>query len=539
MPRELVVVMVDDSNNNAVASSSNAGDGEENSRQGKGEMVVDASHDNEGNEASSSKKESVVIGNKKRKSSSKKSKKEKKDRKKKKTSSKKKKESGKSKKRSADDGEAETESKPPRALPFNNSDLECIVCRDFPSGKIFQCANGHLLCTSCYDRVVESAQPLCPTCRDRLPRDRRTRNRFAEQVLATVMVACSNSGCTEKLPFSKLKAHENEHCGQRIVSCQFQPIGCDWKGVKVSLDEHQASCPVRGLGAEDILKRVEDREKRLKVTEKHQRSKVAVQTKIAELLSSRCRDICIRDVVVERDEIVNDISSRPFRALGTIFELVLRRRKYNASPSPSPEAAEVPVTSTTAAAASSSSSGAAAGSSSSTPADSSSKKESQKSKIGLSLRLQSLKPHRMRLIAFLMKGPDSDIAFSPIIQMVKFTKKCRDSEMFELPLDEEQVKEMFDMGSLNVRVGLVDRRRGIARNFASSSTSMDADSSDDSSSGDDMDSMAYDDDTRAWLDVDSSSVMDSDDAVDLNDLGLLLSQRNDAPISQSDDDTHW
>lgn len=34
-----------------------------------------------------------------------------------------------------------------RQRSFAHADLECIVCKEFPSGKIFQCQNGHLLCT--------------------------------------------------------------------------------------------------------------------------------------------------------------------------------------------------------------------------------------------------------------------------------------------------------------------------------------------------------------------------------------------------------
>ncbi len=45
-------------------------------------------------------------------------------------------------------------------------DLECPVCMEVPpAGKqIFQCSNGHILCSGCYDGLR-----TCPICRVVLP----------------------------------------------------------------------------------------------------------------------------------------------------------------------------------------------------------------------------------------------------------------------------------------------------------------------------------------------------------------------------------
>lgn len=309
------------------------------------------------------------------------------------------------------------------------------------------------------------------------------------------MVDCGNAGCAEQLPFGKIKEHEAESCLHRIVLCKFEPVGCDWKGVKASLKEHQKTCAIKNKSAKNILKRVLDRENRLKVSERQKRAMVASQTKIAELLSSRCRDIAIRDVVVERDEICDDIASHVFRALGCSFSLVLRRKK---TPRPSGEGEDV--------------------------------------KVGLSLRLQFSKPHRLRLSVFLMKGPDSDLGFLPMIKTVNFTKKDRISELFELPLTEEQVKEMFEMGSLNVRVGLIDRRRGHARSFTSSNPAMiESDASDESDSEGDVDD---DDDEGAegvsdW--VVANSDLDSGEYDDVTgDFGMFLDRHDHRDRDDSD-----
>ena len=56
--------------------------------------------------------------------------------------------------------------------------LECPVCLETPkAGPLYQCENGHILCSVCIEKVQE-----CPQCRAKLPATR-IRNIFAEQQL--------------------------------------------------------------------------------------------------------------------------------------------------------------------------------------------------------------------------------------------------------------------------------------------------------------------------------------------------------------------
>ena len=56
--------------------------------------------------------------------------------------------------------------------------LECPVCLQTPkAGPLYQCKNGHMLCSSCYNKVAQ-----CPQCRANLD-DTRIRSLFAEQQL--------------------------------------------------------------------------------------------------------------------------------------------------------------------------------------------------------------------------------------------------------------------------------------------------------------------------------------------------------------------
>lgn len=56
--------------------------------------------------------------------------------------------------------------------------LECPVCFHTPkAGPLYQCKNGHILCSGCSDKVKQ-----CPECRADLPDDR-IRSLFAEKQL--------------------------------------------------------------------------------------------------------------------------------------------------------------------------------------------------------------------------------------------------------------------------------------------------------------------------------------------------------------------
>ena len=115
------------------------------------------------------------------------------------------------------------EKKPP-APPFVEEELQCIICFEFPTKEIFQCQNGHLLCSSCHFEVLQSEKVQCPSCRVKMSRDNPSRNRFAEVVLASHEVECTHSTCEQKLKFKDLKMHVESVCVHRKVSCKYEVI---------------------------------------------------------------------------------------------------------------------------------------------------------------------------------------------------------------------------------------------------------------------------------------------------------------------------
>ncbi|CEO98410.1 TRAF-type domain-containing protein [Plasmodiophora brassicae] len=409
---------------------------------------------------------------------------------------------------------------------LNEDDLKCVVCLEFPVGTIVQCANGHLLCTDCHERVVEAYQCVCPTCRVKLSRDRPSRNRFAESVLATVIVPCGNAGCQERLAFAKVHEHQSDLCPYRMSTCKFAPLGCDWRDHDHKLKAHQRECTMRHKSVKSILKKVVERDNNIKAEEIRQRERFQAQIKVAELLNSRCRDICIREVVIERDEICDIVCSKPFRVFGVTMslELVIDEPAVLSSPPPavppppaisSADGAEAPVEPPPVVEASSSS-------------DSGQQRPADKSSVGLVLTQRSRRVKRMRMSVFLMKGPDSEMTFAPVVQNVHFTRSKRNSEKFPLPLTAQAARDLFEMGSLTLRIGMVDRRRGLSRSFSSEG----ADARDDG--GDSMTSSSSDDDGLMSDDGDeggpdqyySSSEPDSEDLDCLH-------------FMEEDDDNHY
>ena len=91
--------------------------------------------------------------------------------------------------------------------------LECVICLDVPKkDPIYQCDNGHILCSFCHENVSD-----CPVCRVKLGR---SRNLAVEKVLSKCPRPCEYDtyGCTVKLTKEALTAH-NDICKYKPVEC--------------------------------------------------------------------------------------------------------------------------------------------------------------------------------------------------------------------------------------------------------------------------------------------------------------------------------
>lgn len=97
--------------------------------------------------------------------------------------------------------------------------LECPVCMDFMSGRIFQCCEGHVLCELCLEKMDEKR---CPTCRQETGK---IRNRMLGQVAERVHVTCPNDGCEQRLTVQDLAQHSTK-CDARSFACPLCATEC-------------------------------------------------------------------------------------------------------------------------------------------------------------------------------------------------------------------------------------------------------------------------------------------------------------------------
>ncbi|KAJ3680979.1 hypothetical protein LUZ60_015468 [Juncus effusus] len=109
--------------------------------------------------------------------------------------------------------------------------LTCSICLNYMTSPIFQCINGHTLCSHC-----NSALNKCPTCRETLVG---ARTRALEKIATSLSLPCmyARNGCNEKIPNFFIEEHESQ-CKFRPYKCVHAVLGCDFVGDSDSLLEH-------------------------------------------------------------------------------------------------------------------------------------------------------------------------------------------------------------------------------------------------------------------------------------------------------------
>ena len=95
-----------------------------------------------------------------------------------------------------------------------SSSLECPVCFYVPtSGPVFQCPNGHLMCSPCRQHKCPTGR--CPTCTLGMAN---IKSLVALAVIENIDHECSNDGCPDHLPLTHLASHKLV-CAHRPVTC--------------------------------------------------------------------------------------------------------------------------------------------------------------------------------------------------------------------------------------------------------------------------------------------------------------------------------
>ncbi|CAL8133681.1 unnamed protein product [Orchesella dallaii] len=82
--------------------------------------------------------------------------------------------------------------------------LRCPICFEIPQKEVYQCRNGHTICSNC-SKCMEN----CPQCRVPFGNENKIRVRALESLLDTMKFDCSNKefGCKQKLKRKEMASH--------------------------------------------------------------------------------------------------------------------------------------------------------------------------------------------------------------------------------------------------------------------------------------------------------------------------------------------
>ncbi|GAU30315.1 hypothetical protein TSUD_211720 [Trifolium subterraneum] len=120
-----------------------------------------------------------------------------------------------------------------RSVPLmisNSTLLDCCICFQPLSIPVFQCDNGHIVCSTCCLKLKNK----CQKCSLRISSKR---CKVVENLLLSVEMPCRNAkhGCREKISYIGNRKHEEE-CIHEPCYCPF--LGCDFVASSEVLSNH-------------------------------------------------------------------------------------------------------------------------------------------------------------------------------------------------------------------------------------------------------------------------------------------------------------
>ncbi|KAG0504344.1 hypothetical protein KC19_N040100 [Ceratodon purpureus] len=122
--------------------------------------------------------------------------------------------------------------------------LECPVCFEQFSSLVYQCQNGHSVCSACHAKIRQ-----CPTCSKSIKTF--IRNLLAEKIVESLKSSCpyTHYGCRFMAKVSVVEDHMKYFCTFRPCPCPVS--GCTDEVSKGHLPEHLEmvhEVPIRTLG---------------------------------------------------------------------------------------------------------------------------------------------------------------------------------------------------------------------------------------------------------------------------------------------------
>ncbi|XP_067129347.1 E3 ubiquitin-protein ligase SIAH1B-like, partial [Centruroides vittatus] len=109
--------------------------------------------------------------------------------------------------------------------------VTCPICYNLAQPLVFQCSNGHIVCSSCQTRIEH-----CHTCREPLGH---IRSLVVEQLASSLLFTCpyKTHGCPFQTPLHQREEHQKA-CQFKAVTCPFPESSCSWDGDRTTLFTH-------------------------------------------------------------------------------------------------------------------------------------------------------------------------------------------------------------------------------------------------------------------------------------------------------------
>ncbi|XP_039143279.1 E3 ubiquitin-protein ligase SINA-like 1 [Dioscorea cayenensis subsp. rotundata] len=104
--------------------------------------------------------------------------------------------------------------------------FDCPICFEALYPPIYQCPNGHLMCSKCTVKLTGK----CPSCSQIIGL---IRCLALEKIIETMEISCSNAGCDETLVYIDRASHQKS-CSYAQCSC---PV-CSFQGCVTTLSQH-------------------------------------------------------------------------------------------------------------------------------------------------------------------------------------------------------------------------------------------------------------------------------------------------------------
>jgi len=117
--------------------------------------------------------------------------------------------------------------------------IECPVCLTLPrNGPVPCCANGHLVCSPCLEKLRGEDRMDCPTCREPFGEGK---SLLAFALAEQVQHACHHQGCTKTTSLQRIVQHEKE-CKWRLILCPGDGRSCTEMTPFCNVEAHAQKC---------------------------------------------------------------------------------------------------------------------------------------------------------------------------------------------------------------------------------------------------------------------------------------------------------